>query len=49
MVRASVKALKKANGELTQEPSEIKLLLNKCFQDVFVIEEEGRLPFFEIN
>ena len=49
VVRESVKALKKANGELTQEPSEIAYLLNKCFQDVFVIEEEGELPFFEVN
>jgi len=48
-VKESIKALKKANGELTQEPKEIANLLNKCFQDVFVIEQDGDTPPFEIK
>jgi hypothetical protein len=41
VVKESIKALKKPNGEITQDSHEIANLLNKCFQDVFVIEEDG--------
>lgn len=49
VIKESIKALKKSNNELTQEPKEISNLLNKCFQDVFVIEQDGELPPFEVE
>ena len=48
-VKESIKALKKSNGELTQDPKEIANLLNKCFQDVFVTEKDGDTPPFEVK
>jgi len=44
LVKESIKALKIANGHLTQDPKEIENLLNRCFQDVFVVEQDGYLP-----
>ncbi|XP_065665615.1 uncharacterized protein LOC136087036 [Hydra vulgaris] len=49
LIKESIRALKTANGGLTQEPREIANLLNKYFQDVFVIEEEGELPHFTVE
>ncbi|XP_065651308.1 uncharacterized protein LOC136079499 [Hydra vulgaris] len=49
LIKESIRALKTTNGDLTQEPREIANLLNKCFQDVFVIEEEGELPHFTVE
>lgn len=48
-VKESIKALKKSNGELTQDPKEIANLLNKCFQEVFVTEQDGDTPPFEVK
>ena len=48
-VKESIRALKTANGDLTQEPREIANLLNKYFQDVFIIEEEGEIPHFTVE
>ena len=45
VVKDSIKALRRS-GEITQEPVEIANLLNKCFQDVFVIEDDTELPLF---
>ena len=42
-------SIKTANGDLTQEPREKANLLNKCFQDVFITEEEGELPHFTVE
>ena len=39
-VKESIRALRTATGDLTQEPREIANPLNKCFQDVFLIEKE---------
>jgi hypothetical protein len=47
VIKESIKALKKSNGEITQEPKEIADTLNQCFQDVFVTENDGEVPFFE--
>ena len=49
VVRESIKALRKPNGEITHEQSEIANTLNKCFQDFFVVEEHGELPFFNVK
>ena len=48
-VKESIRGLKTANGELTQEPREIAHLLNKYFQDGFIIEVEGELPHFTVE
>ncbi|XP_012557529.2 uncharacterized protein LOC101241347 [Hydra vulgaris] len=49
LVKESIRALKTANGNLTQEPREIAILLNKCFQDIFVSEKEGKLSHFTVE
>jgi hypothetical protein len=49
VVKESIKALKKTNGEITQEPKEIANILNQSFQDVFVIEDDGDMPSFEVK
>ena len=48
-VKESIRALKTANGDLTQEPREVANQLNRYFQDVFIIEEEGELPHFTVE
>ena len=48
-VKESIRGLKTANGDLTQESREIAHLLNKHFQDVFMIEVEGELPHFTVE
>ena len=48
VVKESIKALRRPDGDLTQEPIEIANLLNKYFQEVFVTEEDGELPPFEV-
>ena len=42
-----IKALKQPNGEITHDPIKIANLLNKCFKDFFVIEDDGPLPSFQ--
>ena len=46
-VKDSIKALKNSSGEITQNQKEIADILNKNFQDVFVREDDGPMPFFE--
>jgi len=41
--------LKIANDDLTQDPKKFANLLNKCFQYVFVVEQDGDLPPFRVN
>jgi len=48
VVKESIKALRRPDGDLTQESIEIANLLNKYFQEVFVTEEDDELPPFEI-
>jgi hypothetical protein len=43
VVKRSIKALKRPDGDLTKETIEIVNLLNKCFQEVFLIEEDSEL------
>ncbi|XP_065683269.1 uncharacterized protein LOC124813894 [Hydra vulgaris] len=47
VVKNSIKALQKEDGYISQDQVEIANILNKCFQDVFVIEPDGALPKFE--
>jgi hypothetical protein len=47
IVKDSIKALRKDDGFISHDKVEITNILNKCFQDVFVIEEDGALPNFE--
>ena len=46
VIKESIRALNKSDGELTEDRME---LLNKNFQSVFVIEDEGILPSFEVK
>ena len=46
VVKESIRALKKSDGEFTQGRMEIANLLNKNFQSVFVIEDEGLFTIF---
>ena len=39
--------LRKDDGEISQDQVEIANILNKCFQDVFIIEDQGELPHFD--
>ena len=39
-----IKALRKDDGDLSMDQFEIANILNKCFQDVFVIENNVKLP-----
>ena len=48
-VKESIKALKKSNGELTQDPKEIANLLNKCFQDVLSLRKMAILHHLKSN
>ena len=45
-MKDSIKALRKDNGDLSQDQIEIANILNKCFQDVFVMEDNSELPSF---
>nr|XP_047124213.1 uncharacterized protein LOC124806948 [Hydra vulgaris] len=47
VVKDSIKALLKDDGHISQDQIEIANILNKCFQDIFVIEPDGALPKFE--
>ena len=44
VAKESIKALRKDDRDLSQDQFEIANILNKCFQDVFVIENNVKLP-----
>ena len=46
-IRDSIKALKRQDGVITHYPREIVVILNKNFQETFVIEDYGPLPLIE--
>ena len=46
-IRDSIMAYQRQDGVITQDPIEMLELLNKNFQETFVIEDYDSLPYFE--